>query len=168
MRRTLCTLLFVLLAAPAGAAGDDALGGYPLRDLGGNEFALGDLTGQVVVVNFWATWCKPCRQELPELNRWQREMQDVRFVAISIDRDAEKARRLVDSEQLGMTVCIDGPDGLARQLDLDFLPCTIVLGPDGQTRLVTPGVTPERMAELNRTIRDLRPAATAAGMEVGR
>lgn len=169
MRRALFALLIVLpLAVAPATASEDALRTYRFTDLEGREFTLADHAGQVVVVNFWASWCKPCRTELPELDAWQREMGDVEFVAVSVDRDAAKAQRLVATEEIGMTVVIDGPDGLARDLDLAYLPCTVVLGPDGSTQLVTPGVTPEKMSELHRTIQALRPATTTAGLEVGR
>jgi len=168
MLRALSALLILSLAVAPTAAGEDALRTYRFTDTGGRDFTLADHAGQVVVVNFWASWCKPCRVELPELDAWQREMRDVEFVAVSVDRDAHKAQRLVDAEDIGMTVVSDGPDGLARELDLAYLPCTVVLGPDGSTALVTPGVTPEKMSELHRTIQALRPATTAAGLEVGR
>lgn len=109
------------------------LRGYALEDLEGKPFRLADAAGEVVVVNFWASWCAPCRKELPLLNALHDELtaQNGRVVTISIDRHLDKAMDFVLQHDLSLPVYHDGPDGLARVLDLDAVPFTIVLGRDG-------------------------------------
>ena len=74
-----------------------------LKDLAGNTKRIADLRGSIVVVNFWATWCVPCRAELPMLSELTREYagKKVRFIAVSADeaRNREEGRRISDQQQ---------------------------------------------------------------------
>jgi thiol-disulfide isomerase/thioredoxin len=163
MNRTIRNLLFVLaVAVPTTAAADPGatLSGHRLLDLAGNARTLGELRGRVVVVNFWASWCTPCRKELPVFEAWNRELPDeeVAFAAISIDQERRNAERFVQRAGLTLPVYHDGVDGLARSLDLPYLPCTYVLDADGKVAFVSSGATDEKLAELRRVIDDLRSA----------
>ena len=111
------------------------LAGYALTDLEGNSVSVKDLRGEIVVVNFWATWCKPCKKEMPLLDGLHRRMRENggRVLAVSIDVDPRRAAEFAEENALTLPVFVDGPDGLARMLDLDFLPYTIVVDPDGRT-----------------------------------
>ncbi|MCZ6679599.1 MAG: TlpA disulfide reductase family protein [Candidatus Poribacteria bacterium] len=62
---------------------------FQLEDLDGNQVALDDFQGQVVAINFWATWCAPCRREVPEFVEIQAEHQDRGFTILGISRDIE-------------------------------------------------------------------------------
>ena len=127
------------IAGTAGgraAAGTDAgatLASHELASNDGAKTRLSALRGDVVVVNFWATWCAPCRKELTLFDGWNSEWngRGARVVAISIDKDAHKAQRFAQEMKLSMTVFYDGPDGLARLLDLPSVPCTYLLDRDG-------------------------------------
>jgi len=157
-------------SGPAAAGGDfarweRALADHPLADRAGNVVRLGELQGEVVVVSFWASWCKPCKKELLTLNEWPAEavadgLPTPRLVAVSIDTDERKAMRFVDEAAIRMPVFLDGPDGLARDLDLPSLPLTLVLDRTGRVAAVA-----HRESELptqQRTVRALmaEPAAT--------
>ena len=89
----------LLLASPARAARAPNLS---LKDLDGASRKLSDLRGHIVVVNFWATWCGPCQEELPRLAALARQWagQDVRFVAVSIDEGKDQPKIRPDLERL--------------------------------------------------------------------
>ncbi len=88
----------------------------PLQGLDGTEAKLADLRGHVVVVNFWASWCAPCRKELPILKSWMPELEKAgtEVVAVSVDRDRRRAEKFVKEMGLDLPFYIDGPDGLAQ------------------------------------------------------
>jgi thiol-disulfide isomerase/thioredoxin len=135
---------------PSGAAAASAIGmpearaaqvlrAHALKDLHGRSLSLVEPRGQVVVINMWASWCAPCRRELPRLAMLDAEIsnQGGRVVAISIDQDRRNVERFLHSYGLQLTVAIDGPDGLARELDLRGVPCSIVLGRSGEVVYMT-------------------------------
>ena len=168
MNRSMGILLaLALVAAVPAFAGDDAaatLQGYELTDLDGATSSLADHHGEVVVVNFWASWCAPCLKELPVLDSWNTEWagRGARVAAISVDNSAVKAARMVEKQDLGLDVYHDGPDGLARDLDLPWLPCTYVLDQSGQVVLVTGGSSDEELARVERTVEELLSKAASA------
>jgi thiol-disulfide isomerase/thioredoxin len=139
-----------------------------LTDLAGATVMLSELRGQVVVVNFWASWCKPCKRELMRLDQWNRELdgRPARIVAVSIDSDREKAARFIQDKGLALPVFHDGPSGLAAVLDLPSLPCTVVLDAWGRVVRVRGGGDDDTVRELRHTVEALlenRPASVRAG-----
>lgn len=181
MRTALVTLAVALgaLAAPVAhaarpafdvAAARPAIARHALRGLDGRTVTVASLRGEVVVLAFWASWCAPCRRELPELDRLHAELapRGGRVLAVSIDQDPENARRFARRLGLGLPVYHDGPDGLARTLDLAAIPFTMVLDRDGTIAHVAAGGDPKALAALAAEARRLaapRAPATAADTE---
>jgi thiol-disulfide isomerase/thioredoxin len=133
---SLCAVLLctATVHSVAGTRTEEALASHPLKSLDGNEVTLSTFEGDVVIVNFWASWCPPCRKELPVMDEWHTSWQNRggRVVAISIDKDLRKVQRFVEKEALSMTVLHDGPSGLAKTIDLPSLPCTYLLDRSGK------------------------------------
>ncbi len=82
---------------------------FELPGLDGRTVKLSDYRGKVVVLNFWATWCPPCVEEMPSLNRFQEVFaaRGVAVLAVSVDDDEEALRRFVADHQLKMTIARD-------------------------------------------------------------
>jgi thiol-disulfide isomerase/thioredoxin len=137
---------------------------YALRDRHGETSRLEGLRGRVVVVNFWAAWCKPCRTELPLLDAWHRDLagRGGAVVAVSIDIDSLRALDVIDAERLTLPVFYDGPDGLARDLAIPHVPFTLVLDRGGSVVCVAREASGKSLASLRRAV-DALLAAPAPG-----
>ena len=147
------------------AALREALRSHVLRTQGGGTLSIADLRGEVVVINFWASWCPPCRRELPQLDVLHAELarRQGRVLAISVDRDPENVKRFALKHDLKLPIFVDGPEGLARRLDLDHIPFTVVLDRRGEVAFTGSGTTPKDLDELGAVARRLagaRPALT--------
>jgi thiol-disulfide isomerase/thioredoxin len=108
----------------------------PFEGEGGAETTLGDLAGEVVVVNFWATWCAPCREEMPTLARLQEELGDegVRVATIATGRNDPIAMEQFLSEvgAGALPHWRDPRQELARDMGVLGLPVTVILNREGQ------------------------------------
>lgn len=163
--------IVAVLAAPAGAGEADGklVASHRMATIDGAKAQLSDFRGEVVVLNFWASWCVPCRKELPVLNEWHAAWngRGGRVVAVSIDKDISNARRFAAQENLGMNVMHDGPDGLAKLLDLPAMPCTYLLDTSGRVVRVVRGSDTKQLEALRREAESLmgaRRTAQKAGM----
>lgn len=127
----------------------------------GKPFKLSDWEGKIVLLNVWATWCPPCRKEMPTLDRLQAKLGGDHFavVALSIDRSGvpvvRKFYEKIDIKNL--KIYVDPTMKTQRQLKLFGLPGTLLLGPDGKElgRLLGPAEydTPEMVSQFRDMIR---------------
>ena len=140
--------------APAGTDGAGLLA-ISLPDATGKEEALAQWKGKVLVVNFWATWCAPCRDEMPEFVRAQRELggKGLQFVGIAID-EPEKVSRFADELALNYPALIGGYGAMELSKALGnrmmALPFTVVLDRSG--RIVHTQLGPLRDAKLRSIV----------------
>ncbi len=108
-----------------------------LKDLAGNTKRIADLRGSIVVVNFWATWCVPCRAELPMLSELTREYagKKVRFIAVSADeaRNQKKVDEFLTSSKVEMEVWVGADLDMLESAGLgNELPATMILDEKGE------------------------------------
>jgi thiol-disulfide isomerase/thioredoxin len=139
---------------PAGEAGRNALLRLQLPDLDGRPQTIGDWRGKVVVVNFWATWCGPCRDEIPLFVKLQSQYgaRGLQFIGIAIDQP-DKVRPFAAEFGMNFPILIGGAETieLSRQLGnrAGVLPFTVVLGRDGGVAASAVGAAkPEKLEPL--------------------
>jgi peroxiredoxin len=128
--------------APAGPVAGEPSPDYRVVSLAGRRTDLRALRGDVVLLNFWATWCGPCRKELTDLAdlHRQRTGEGLRIVAVSIDDRADRDKAVADARELPFAVWLD-PDNLAAErFGVRSLPTTIIVGRDGSIRWRRDGV----------------------------
>jgi thiol-disulfide isomerase/thioredoxin len=105
-----------------------------LLDAEDAEHALADYRGKWVVLNFWATWCAPCRQEMPSLDRLQAAMPEIAVVPVATGRNAvEGIKRFFDEAGVkNLPIRRDPHSELARAMHVMGLPVTVIINPEGQ------------------------------------
>lgn len=127
--------LFVWNAASLLTSGVDSvpLPGNPLRTLAGETLSLPELAGKPMVINLWATWCPPCRREMPMMAEVAASTNDVTFVFANQGEDAPRIRRYLSHEGLLLpNVLMDGLGELGRHYGAPGLPATLFVGADGR------------------------------------
>jgi peroxiredoxin len=141
MRPLVILLALALLALPAGAQplkpwSGGATPRLELAGLDGKPYRLADYRGSVVLVNFWATWCVPCRDEMPSIERLRASLEGRRFVvlAVNLAEPESRIRKFLEAVPLGFPVLLDRDTQTARAWQAKVLPATYVVGPDGTIR----------------------------------
>ena len=112
-----------------------------LEDLAGRTHRLADYRGSVVLVNFWATWCEPCRAEMPSMNRLRRSLAGRRFevLAVNLAEPLARIQKYLDSMPLGFPVLRDRDSATSKAWKARLLPASYLIGRDGRIRYVAYG-----------------------------
>jgi peroxiredoxin len=147
-----CASAAVPAVTPATLAPD-----FTLRTMGGPNLRLQEQRGQVVLVNFWATWCGPCRQELPHLNRLHDKYRASGFqlLGINIDDDARVASELATRLGIKFPVLLDTDKKVSRLYDMSAMPATVVIDRDGRVRYIHRGYRDGFEKTYEQQIREL-------------
>jgi len=122
--------------APVGPAPD-----FTLRVLDGPNLRLQEQRGRVVMVNFWATWCGPCREEMPHLSQLYDKYRAAGFVLLGVNVDDDAGRAVDVAAKLGLKfpVLFDTDKRVSRLYDLSAMPSTVLIDRDGRLRYVHRG-----------------------------
>lgn len=128
---------------------------FTLSTLSGENITLSRLKGKIVLLDFWATWCPPCRLAIPELNKIYEEYKDKNFLVLGIGLD-EKTDLLKVQEELKITYPIlVGNDNVAKQYGIEAIPTLILIDKKGKTQLKKVGFSQEEMAEIRKKIEEI-------------
>jgi peroxiredoxin len=134
-------LIALAMLAAAGAARAKAAPNAPapdftLRQIDGPNLRLGEQRGRVVMVNFWATWCGPCRIELPHLDKLHAKYRNSGFLllGVNIDDDPNAAKALAAKMGLKFPVLFDSEKKVVAAYDLNAMPATVLIDRDGKVR----------------------------------
>lgn len=137
------TLRTIGSLAPASSAGEGSAPSFTLSTLDGQGVSLNDFRGRPVIINFWASYCTPCRAEMPLIERTAQQHPKLKVLLIDERDDLAAARRLVSELQLHSTVLYD-PDGrVGDQYGMTGLPTTIFVRGDGSVEGRYVGQMPE-------------------------
>lgn len=135
MRYLLIVFAFLFLTAEApGPWGIDELAGkkapdFILTDIHGKNLSLSSLKGRTVIINFWATWCPPCRAEMPSLNRLYKEYRTRGLVvlAISTDTSANVVKGYLNKNPFDFTILLDTDNKVSRQFRVFSIPTSFLI-----------------------------------------
>jgi peroxiredoxin len=170
MKRMRIALLGVLLAAmpgfyameslaSSGLAGQQAPD-FVLKSATGTNLRLSEYRGNVVMINFWATWCGPCRQEMPLLNDLYSRYERVGFSLLGVNIDDDSGRAMQMAEELGVSfpVLFDERKEVSRLYQVEAMPVTVLVDREGQVRHVhlgyKPGYEEKYLTEIRALLRE--------------
>ena len=112
-----------------------------LADLAGKEHRLADYRGSVVLVNFWATWCEPCRAEMPSIDRLRSSLKGKPFqvLAVNLAEPLSRIEKYAESLPLGFPLLRDRDGAAGKAWKAKLLPASFLIGRDGRIRYVAYG-----------------------------
>lgn len=151
-RRLLAAAAAVLLLAGSALAAQPAPDLVLETDEG--PLALQDLAGQVVYVDFWASWCAPCRESFPWMNAMQARYggKGLRIVAVNVDSDPELRRRFVERYPARFTIAYDPSGKAAERFHVKGMPSAYVIDRDGNVKAAHVGFREKDTAALEAMI----------------
>jgi peroxiredoxin len=153
-----CALAALVLTGTAFAA--DAGGPAPafaLTALTGEPATLSQYKGQVVMVNFWATWCGPCQQEMPLLDQMYKKYKPAGFtlIGVNVDKTAAPVKDLMTRKPVSFPVLLDPANQVSKAYHVDEMPSSVIIDRKGEIRYIHRGYRPGDENEYQDRIRQL-------------
>jgi peroxiredoxin len=148
------------LVASLALAADSLSGPAPdftLESRDGGAVSLGELDGQVVMINFWATWCVPCRQEMPHLQALYERYNSLGFelLAVNVENDPDSAREWLEETPVTFPVLFDSKNEVSKLYKVVAMPSTVLVARDGTMRFIHHGYKPGYEGEYQNQVRAL-------------
>ncbi len=146
--RTLLTGFALAVLATSSLAASDLAGlpapDFALKSSTGENLRLSEYRGDVVMINFWATWCGPCRQEMPLLDQLYTRYERVGFSLLGVNIDDDSSRALDMMKELGVSfpVLFDARKEVSQLYNVDAMPVTVLVDREGNVRYVHKGYKP--------------------------
>lgn len=133
-----------VLLAPAWANDAEPAPDFTLNDAHGNAVSLSDLKGQVVMINFWASWCGPCRQEMPLLEQIHRKYAPLGFtlLGINVEENSADGQAFLKQRPVSFPVLYDPENGISKLYDVVAMPSTVLIDRRGNVRYLHHGYKP--------------------------
>ncbi|MCH8334901.1 MAG: TlpA family protein disulfide reductase [Proteobacteria bacterium] len=133
---------------------------FVLKSASGENLRLSEYRGDVVMINFWATWCGPCRQEMPVLDELYGRYRHVGFnlLGVNIDDDSRRAMKMVQELGVKFPVLFDENKDVSKLYKVDAMPVTILVDREGRIRHVhhgyKPGYEDKYLTEIRSLLRE--------------
>jgi peroxiredoxin len=163
LKTPLLGAILVIFAASSLASSSlegQAAPDFVLKSASGENLRLSEYRGDVVMINFWATWCGPCRQEMPLLDELYGRYQRVGFslLGINIDDDSRRAMKMVEELGVSFPVLFDESKAVSKLYKVDAMPVTVLVDRDGTVRYVhhgyKPGYEEKYLTEIRSLLRE--------------
>jgi len=117
---------------------------FTLHSRSGHNLRLSDYRGQVVLLNFWASWCGPCRQEMPLLEVLYKRYHKLGFtiLGVNVDTDSTKANNYLRDIKVSFPVLYDNQNAVAKNFNVNAMPTTVIIDRNGKMRFMHQGYKP--------------------------
>jgi thiol-disulfide isomerase/thioredoxin len=159
-RVSLLLVLFISLTSINLAGAASVKGPAPnftLKSLSGKNLKLSEMTGNVVLINFWASWCGPCREEMPLLNSLHKKYEALGFtvLGVNVEEDTRKARDFLKDFPVDFPVLLDKENRVSKQYKVIAMPTTVLVDRDGNVRYLHKGYKSGDEAKYQKMVKKL-------------
>jgi peroxiredoxin len=136
----------------SGAAPD-----FTLKSDSGENLRLSEYRGEVVMINFWASWCGPCRQEMPLLDELYSQYQPMGFtvLGVNVEEDSTRAKAMLENVPVTFPVLFDNKSKVSRLYNVVAMPSTVLVDRDGNVRYLHQGYKPGLEETYQQQVRAL-------------
>ena len=152
----LLSTLFLFNYAYAGSLSGPAPD-FTLKSRSGENLKLSEYRGDVVMINFWASWCGPCRQEMPLLEEIYQKYSDLGFelLAVNVEEDSSKADDLLRDVRVTFPILFDNTNKVSKLYKVVAMPSTVIVDRDGNIRYLHKGYLPGYEEEYRKQVKEL-------------
>ena len=143
----------LVLAAEVGKTAPD----FTLKSLDGKNLKLSEMTGNVVLINFWASWCGPCREEMPLLNALHNKYEPLGFtvLGVNVEENVNGAKGFLKNFPVDFPVLLDNTNKVSKQYKVIAMPTTVVVDRDGNMRFLHQGYKSGDEAKYRQMVKKL-------------
>lgn len=123
---------------------------FSLKDLGGKTVKLSDYRGKIVILNFWAVWCKYCKLEMPDLNELDSELKksgEAVILAVDVQESEATVKKYISSNNINLKVLMDKDGSVAQKYEVSGFPTTYLINKDGSLYRTIVGMTDKATLE---------------------
>jgi len=151
------SVVFSLCASSASITPGAPAPAFQLHSAASTDLSLGDLKGQVVLINFWASWCGPCRQEMPVLEQLYKKYKAAGFtlVGVNVEPKSADAEGFLKSTPVSFPILFDPDSKVSKLYEVSGMPSTVILDRAGKVRYIHHGYKPGEESEYLDQIRAL-------------
>jgi thiol-disulfide isomerase/thioredoxin len=130
---------------------------FTLKSETGKNLKLSELRGKVIMINFWASWCGPCRQEMPVLDQLYKHYRPLDFtvLGVNVEQNPDDAKSLLKDVSVSFPILFDKENKVSKLYDIKGMPSTVLVDRDGNVRYVHIGYQSGTEQEYQEQIRTL-------------
>ena len=158
MKLGLLVLSGLLVSLPAWSASiSGPAPNFTLKSLGGKNLKLSEMTGNVVLINFWASWCGPCLQEMPLLNDIHKKYEPLGFtvLGVNVEENSSNARAFLADRGVDFPILLDTKNIVSQLYDVVAMPTTVIVDRDGNMRFIHRGYQSGDEAQYRKMVKKL-------------
>lgn len=130
---------------------------FTLKSNSGKNIKLSELRGQVVLINFWASWCGPCRQEMPELNKLYSKYKKLGFtvLGVNVEEDNTDALTILKDDKINFPILWDSENKVSKLYNVTGMPTTVLVARDGTMRYLHRAYKPGDINQYKKWVKQL-------------
>ncbi len=150
--------MWVLLTGPVIAQDmNEPAPDFTLKSYSGKNLKLSEFRGEVILLNFWASWCGPCRQEMPLLQELHNKYKGFGFtvMGVNVEENSSKAKGIVKSSRLSFPILFDTQNKVSKLYQIAAMPSTVIIDRNGNMRYLHKGYKPGDLAAYKKWVKQL-------------